>query len=440
MSSHKKVVQQEENAEEEESEQGSNVFDEDEYDSDGIEMPEFVNPESLEQDDAEIEYYAKKLGLDGLDEWDEDMNHLGYSKIFKDLTVGKRTKDRKEKTVKMVKAVRTEEEEAARKEFTGYLNRIVPSNYNVIAHKIRDVFMSHPPAVSITMFTRCLTQRIFSDAELPACFISVYSKILQEIPEAVHDVIEKLRDLPPDHHNAKPFLEALGPSFISFASAPEAKMDKEVADISQAAREMKMLTDVRRDVFVAITTAVDVIDAYCKVTKLNLSKTQKHEIPFVIFQCCRKEASYNPFYAALTAHFIENDKKIAKGVNVTIKNALKLMYDYEVPQLKNCAIYTAELIESEAINLDILRGVTLMRLEPKSLVFAKLLIRELFQKWDMTKLQDEITRIEQAPNFAKDLGKFLKHRVIEFAQKAPNFSPDRMQLLKLTADRLSFTV
>jgi hypothetical protein len=45
-----------------------------------------------------------------------------------------------------------------------------------------------------------------------------------------------------------------------------------------------MNTDTRRSIFFSIMTGIDVIDAYSKIEKLNLSQSQKKEISFVLFR------------------------------------------------------------------------------------------------------------------------------------------------------------
>ena len=416
----------------EEEEEGINM-NSDEFDTDdGIEMPHFVVPSTLEEDDAEIEYYAKKLGInDEIDEWDDDLRANGYAKILKNITTARRTQ--REQPVEMVKAVRTEEEEAARKDFTGLLNRIAPSNFGMISARLREAFASHPPEVSIAMFTRCVTQRLFADAPLPPLFIDCYARALKEVPDAIQPVLEKLKEK--ESVNVQPFLNALGDDIVSFYGAGrQVKEDAEIAQLAKVARQMHMNTDVRKNVFYAITTGVDVGDAHMKVEKLQLSKTQRKDVPMIIIECCRKESSYNPFYAALCMSFCESEKKFDKNLRIAIRNTIKVMPGMDVKQIRNVALFCDELIEKGAMDIGFLKGVKLMELGAQPLLFLKILLRELFQKWDRESVLEAMEKIGKMPNFANDFCHFLESRLKPFLETQNTFPRDRKALVAKSLD------
>jgi nucleolar MIF4G domain-containing protein 1 len=397
------------------------------YTSDG-DAPDFLTPGTADQDDEEIAYYAKKLGIDpDVDEWDDYLRDTGFSKILKDITAGSTPKSKQ--SVPMVKAVRTDEEESARRDFTGLLNRIAPSNFPLISSRIRDAFASHPPPVSISMFTRCLTQRILADAPLPPHFIDCYSRVLREVPDSIETVIgvlsspEKVTLL-----NVRPFLDALGAEVVESYGKSDDR-NTESMQLAQVARQMHMTTDLRRNLFYAITTAIDVVDAFAKISKLQLSKTQQKDVPMVIIECCRKESSYNPFYAALAIHFVEFDKHFQKNFRAALKNTIKLMPGFVVAQIRNVALFVDELIQKGAFDLTLLKGVSLMTLSAQPLLFAKILVREVFQKLDPGQLLEQMNAIAQAPNFAADLRQFLDARLRPFVEKQANFPGDRKRLI-----------
>ena len=416
-------------------------------DSDGVEMPNFVTPENLEQDDIEIEYYAKKLGInDEVDEWDDELRSAGYAKILEGITSSRRTIKKGEEPIKKVKAVRTAEEESARRDFTGLLNRIAPSNFNVIVGRIREAFATHPKNVSEAMFTRCITQRICGDAPLPPIFIDVYSRALKEVPDAISSTIDELQKKM-DLINVKPFLSALGEETVQFYSSGnggdgkgknEQTVDEEVSQLATVARKLHMTTDVRRSVFYAITTAVDITDAYSKVAKLGLSKTQRKDIPLVIVECCKNESNYNPYYAALSAHFIEFDKHFAKYLRVSLRNIMKLVSSFTVPQIRNIAMFFEQLIEGGSIDLNLLKGINLMQLSAQGMLLINILFRELLKKWDSNLFLEQIEKISAMPNFGSDLKKFFEQRLKGFLEnKSKDFPKSKLSILRKSIDMLN---
>ena len=200
-----------------------------------------------------------------------------------------------------------------------------------------------------------------------------------------------------------------------------------------------MTTDLRRSIFNAIMTGVDVDDAYSKIAKLNLSKTQKKEIPLVIIECCRNEAAYNPFYAALSSYFIKSDKIFAKNLKIALRNTVKLMANtkFTALQIRNVSIFVFELIENRSIDLNILKGINLIQQPAQGTLFINILFRELLQKWDKDLFIEQIDKISQMPNFGADLKKFFEQRLKVFlTEKSPNFPKDRLPILRQSINLL----
>lgn len=79
-------------------------------------------------------------------------------------------------------------------------------------------------------------------------------------------------------------------------------------DLLQLAREQRMNTDIRRSIFVAIMSADDYNDAYLRLGKLRLRKSQELEIPKVLIHCVSVEKTYNPFYTFLCRRFCADHK------------------------------------------------------------------------------------------------------------------------------------
>ena len=87
---------------------------------------------------------------------------------------------------------------------------------------------------------------------------------------------------------------------IFFTNAPQ--------DLAQLARDQRMNTDVRRSIFVAVMSATDCNDAFVRLKKLCLKKSQELEIPRVLIHCATVETSYNPFYTLVARRFCADHK------------------------------------------------------------------------------------------------------------------------------------
>ncbi|VDN27039.1 unnamed protein product [Gongylonema pulchrum] len=70
----------------------------------------------------------------------------------------------------------------------------------------------------------------------------------------------------------------------------------------QLAKNAKMNTTIRRNIFCTIMSSTDEADAFEKLLRLSLKGQQEREIVHICVHCALREASYNPFYAAVIDH------------------------------------------------------------------------------------------------------------------------------------------
>ena len=100
--------------------------------------------------------------------------------------------------------------------------------------------------------------------------------------------------------------------------------DSVAADLVQLAREQRMNTDVRRSIFIAIISATDYNDAFVRLIRLRLKKSQELEIPKVLIQCAGSEKVYNPFYTFLSRR-VCSDKKLKMSFQFSLWDLFKRM-------------------------------------------------------------------------------------------------------------------
>ena len=100
------------------------------------------------------------------------------------------------------------------------------------------------------------------------------------------------------------------------------------ADLIQLAKEQRMNTDIRRSIFVAIMSATDYNDAYVRLMKLRLKKSQEVEIPKVLIHCAGAEKVYNPFYTLLSRR-VCSDKKLKMSFQFSLWDLFKQMGEGE---------------------------------------------------------------------------------------------------------------
>lgn len=169
----------------------------------------------------------------------------------------------------------------------------------------------------------------------------------------------------------------------------EVNIDRTSVDLMQLAREQRMNTDVRRSIFIAVMSASDHNDAYVRLMKLRLKKSQEFEIPRILIHCAGAEKAYNPFYTHLSRRLC-SDKKLKKSFTFSLWNLFKRMGDggdepdedgpeagegnIELRCLVNLAKMYGILIAEGGLSLGVLKVLNLVILQPKTSIFVELLL------------------------------------------------------------------
>ncbi|KAL8760766.1 MAG: hypothetical protein Q9184_003074, partial [Pyrenodesmia sp. 2 TL-2023] len=216
-------------------------------------------------------------------------------------------------------------------------------------------------------------------------------------------------------------------------------------DLLQLAREQRMNTDVRRSIFVAIMSATDYNDAFQRLMKLRLKKSQELEIPKVIIHCAGAETGYNPYYTLL-ARRVCSDRKLKMAFQFSLWDLFKRMgegvdddeneRDKEDDEklgtrsIVNLAKMFGTLIAEGGLSLNVLKVGTpssirrvlvlnLAYLQPKARNFVELLVITIIlrsQKGtkasrDEESITEVFIQVKDNPQMAKGLQYFLKKTV-----------------------------
>ncbi|KAL8738238.1 MAG: hypothetical protein Q9181_000964 [Wetmoreana brouardii] len=226
-------------------------------------------------------------------------------------------------------------------------------------------------------------------------------------------------------------LETNGPG-----ASDQADFSQDMAgDLLQTAREQRMNTDVRRSIFVAIMSATDYNDAFQRLMKLRLKKSQKLEIPKVIIHCAGAEVAYNPYYTLLSRR-VCTDRKLKMAFQFSLWAFLKSLGEGvdeddedqdeaendEKPGMKtivNLAKMFGTLIAEGGLTLNALKILNLAYLQPKTGIFVELLIitiilhsqKRVSGARDEEKLANIFMQARSNPELVKGLLYFLKKTV-----------------------------
>ncbi|KAL8965152.1 MAG: hypothetical protein Q9183_004003 [Haloplaca sp. 2 TL-2023] len=159
-------------------------------------------------------------------------------------------------------------------------------------------------------------------------------------------------------------------------------------DMLQMAREQRMTTDVRRTIFVAIMSATDYSDAFQRLMKLRLKKSQELEIPKVLVHCAGAEEAYNPYYTLLSRRLC-TDRKLKMAFQFCLWTFFKRFgedddvgedetaHEEEKPEMRaivNLAKMYGTLIAEGGLTLNALKVLNFAYSQPPSRIFVEVLM------------------------------------------------------------------
>ena len=172
------------------------------------------------------------------------------------------------------------------------------------------------------------------------------------------------------------------------------------ADLLALAKQHRMNTNVRRAIFVAIMSSTDYKDAWLKLRRLSLNKSQRCEIPRVLVHCAGAEGAYNPYYR-LVAGKLCSERAHQVSFRFNLWGVFRRMGDgseggeghdaeeaLELRELVNLAKMFGELIGTAALPITILKVLSKSMLKDYSLTCHKVL--DFVQLKDQTKIFLEV--------------------------------------------------
>ncbi|KAI4120620.1 MAG: hypothetical protein LQ338_006880 [Usnochroma carphineum] len=208
-------------------------------------------------------------------------------------------------------------------------------------------------------------------------------------------------------------------------------------DLLQIAREQRMNTDVRRSIFVGIMSATDYNDAFQRLMKLRLKKSQEIEIPKVIIHCASAEEAYNPYYTLL-ARRICSDRKLKMAFQFSLWDLFKHMGEGSdggpdeaeeeedagdeklgMRNIVNLARTFGTLIAEGGLSLNVLKILNIPYLQPKTRTFLELLIitiilrsqKGVHDSKDENSISDIFMQVKDNSEMSKGLQYFLRKTV-----------------------------
>ncbi|CAI8022829.1 Nucleolar MIF4G domain-containing protein 1 [Geodia barretti] len=206
--------------------------------------------------------------------------------------------------------------------------------------------------------------------------------------------------------------------------------------VMELARNQRMNTEVRRNIFCVLMTSEDCVDAFEKLLRLGLKDRQEREIVHVLVDCCLQERQFNPYYAFLGQKFCECSRTHQVTFQYCLWDRLKTLSDMTSFARGNLHQLLTHLVMSQALSLSVLRVVEFTELsEAEELKFYRKLLHTLLACCSQDTCKAIFSRISVQPHlkpFRDSLLLFMKHH-LSSSPSSPSSLPRTSQILQ---DRL----
>jgi nucleolar MIF4G domain-containing protein 1 len=181
----------------------------------------------------------------------------------------------------------------------------------------------------------------------------------------------------------------------------------------ELAKQCRMNTDIRRGIFISIMSAEDFMDAFMKLEKLNLKKSQKAEIPNILMHCATMEATYNPYYSFLAKKLCD-DHSMRRSFQLNLWDFIKELDDDDSSsttilaesndderlwKVVNMGRFFGFLIGEGSLSLNVLRVINFLTATSDVKIFLEIMIVTIL---------DTIAKRSEVNSFGSGKGKKSK--------------------------------
>ncbi|XP_038110578.1 nucleolar MIF4G domain-containing protein 1 homolog isoform X2 [Culex quinquefasciatus] len=197
----------------------------------------------------------------------------------------------------------------------------------------------------------------------------------------------------------------------------------------ELARKQRMNTDDKRNVFCAIMSAEDYLDAFDKILRLAIK--DQRIVASVIVHCALAEKDHNPYYSILSQKFCEYDRRYQLAIQYTIWDRLKDIQSLKQAPIRNLAKLLTHLIGEGGLALSVLKVIEFAEIDKLTLRLVRQTMLGLLLLEEENKCLQVFNRIAPSfklKSFKDSLRLFLHHFLLKGSDRS-GVPEEQMQLL-----------
>ncbi|XP_058064783.1 nucleolar MIF4G domain-containing protein 1 homolog isoform X2 [Anopheles bellator] len=199
----------------------------------------------------------------------------------------------------------------------------------------------------------------------------------------------------------------------------------------ELARQQRMNTDDRRNVFCILMSAEDYLDAFEKLLRLSIKDLRI--VVSVIMHCSLAEKDYNPYYSVLSQKFCDYDRRYQLAIQFALWDRLKEIHALKQQQLRNLGHYVTHLIAEGGLPLSCLKVIDFSDIDKVSLRLMRQVMLGLLLAADENKcllVFSRITASYKLKAFKDSLRLFMHHFLARGSQTNQKLPQEQLLLLQ----------
>lgn len=219
------------------------------------------------------------------------------------------------------------------------------------------------------------------------------------------------------------------------AADNSSKTQKFSEQLLKLAKQQKMNTEERRNIFCIIMSAADYIDAFEKI--LHLAVKDQRSIAYVTIHCCLNEKASNPYYAHLALKFCNYNRKFQLAFQFASWDRINEIDSLNKIQVRNLARFLQHLIIHNGLQLSVLKIVDFLQLDKQSFALMKEICKGLLlspEEQDVYQAFERLAKNSKLQQFKQSLRLFLQHFLLKEQGATLKLSEEEMDLLQKRVD------
>uniref|UniRef100_A0A182MKL4 MI domain-containing protein n=1 Tax=Anopheles culicifacies TaxID=139723 RepID=A0A182MKL4_9DIPT len=203
------------------------------------------------------------------------------------------------------------------------------------------------------------------------------------------------------------------------------------AQLLELARQQRMNTDDRRNVFCIVMSAEDYLDAFEKLLRLAIKDLRI--LVSVIIHCSLAEKEYNPYYSVLSQKFCDFDRRYQLAIQYALWDRLKEIHSLQQQQVRNLARYITHLIAEGGLPLSCLKVIEFAEIDKVNLRLMRQIMLGLLLLEDENKCLQVFSRISASnklKSFKDGVRLFMHHFLARGSASHSQLAEERVQLLQ----------